>query len=60
MRILFWLTLVVAAFLGGIGFQRERGRVQREREAFAREVKKLHAAPGPVQPRYIKDWPIPE
>jgi hypothetical protein len=45
-RTLLWLTLVVAAFLGGMAFEREqleRERVRLELEAQAREIDRLMA-----------------
>jgi hypothetical protein len=38
---LLWLTLVAAAFLGGIGFEREQARRERERLRIAASLQYL-------------------
>lgn len=58
-RSLLWLTLVVAAFLGGIAYGKRLAR-QEDAEWFAKQVEKVHAGPGgPVSRFHLKDWPVP-
>ena len=40
-RTLLWLTLVVAAFLGGVGFERKRLGRERARLALAAQVREV-------------------
>ena len=59
-RTLLWLTLVVAAFLGGIAYGK---RLERQAYAgwFASEVEKITPTHGSVaSPPYLKDWPVPK
>lgn len=59
-RTLLWLTLVVAAFLGGIAYGKRLAR-QEYAEWFAKQVEKVHAGPGgPVSRFHLKDWPVPK
>lgn len=59
-RTLLWLTLVAAAFLGGIAYGKRLER-QAYAEWFAREIEEIKPAQGSVaSPPYLKDWPVLE
>ena len=57
-RSLLWITLVVAAFLGGTAYGKRLER-RAYAEWFAREREKIKPTHGSVtSPPYLKDWPV--
>lgn len=56
-RTLLWLTLVVAAFLGGIAFEKERAR--REGEEFSERIAREILESQTQRPIRRGSWPPP-
>ena len=61
-RTLLWLTLVFAAFLGGMQFEHSQERMRLDREFWLSEINKIGAShrPKPDPRPFMKDWPVPK